>query len=170
MSAPGILDFRWLCTGDEAFAAAREVMESARSTIRFESYIYAPGAPGDDYRELLVAASRRGVQVRVLVDAFGSLTLPEGYWNALRDAGGEVRWFNRMSLDRFNFRDHRKLLACDESVAIVGGFNVAPVSLGDGVHSGWRDVGLRLTGPLVPELESSFDGLFSLAEIGRAHV
>jgi cardiolipin synthase A/B len=158
------MDFRWLRTGDEAFATAREAMESARATIRFESYIYAPGAPGDDYRDLLIAASRRGVQVRVLVDAFGSLTLPENYWNALREAGGEVHWFNRMSLDRFNFRNHRKLLACDETVAIVGGFNVAPVSLGDGVQSGWRDVGLRLTGPLVPELEASFDGLFKLAD------
>jgi len=158
------MDFRWLRTGNEAFATAREAMESARATIRFESYIYAPEPPGDDYRELLVAASRRGVQVRVLVDAFGSLMLPEDYWDTLRAAGGDVRWFNRMSLDRFNFRDHRKLLTCDETVAIVGGFNVAPVSLGDGVQSGWRDVGLRLAGPLVPELEASFDALFNLAD------
>ncbi len=50
-------------------------------------------------------------------------------------------------------------------VAIVGGFNVAPVSLGDGVKSGWRDVGLRLTGALVPELASSFDNMFELANI-----
>jgi cardiolipin synthase A/B len=164
MSDPRAIDFRWLRTGDEAFATAREAMESARATIRFESYIYAPGAPGDDYRDLLVAASRRGVRVRVLVDAFGSLTLPENYWDPLREAAGEVRWFNRMSLDRFNFRNHRKLLACDETVAIVGGFNVAPVSMGDGVQSGWRDVGLRLTGPLVPELSASFDALFDLAD------
>jgi cardiolipin synthase A/B len=164
MSDPANIDFRWLCTGDDAFATAREAMESARATIRFESYIYAPGAPGDDYRDLLVAASRRGVRVRVLVDAFGSLTLPENYWDTLREAGGDVRWFNRMSLDRFNFRNHRKLLACDETAAIVGGFNVAPVSLGDGVRSGWRDVGLRLAGPLVPELEASFDALFDLAD------
>jgi cardiolipin synthase A/B len=164
MPDPGKLDFRWLRTGDDAFAATRDAMASARATIRFESYIYASGAPGDDYRECLVAASRRGVRVRVLVDAFGSLTLPENYWHPLREAGGEVRWFNRMSLDRFNFRNHRKLLACDTAVAIVGGFNVTPVSLGDGVQSGWRDAGLRLEGPLVPELEASFDALFNLAD------
>jgi cardiolipin synthase A/B len=164
MSEPEALAFNWLRTGDEAFAAARDSMENARSSIRFESYIYAPEPPGDDYRDILVAACQRGLEVRVLVDAFGSLLLPESYWIPVREAGGEVRWFNRMSLDRFNIRDHRKLLVCDDAIAIVGGFNVAPVSLGDGVQSGWRDVGLRLVGPLVPELAASFDHMFSLAD------
>jgi cardiolipin synthase len=164
MSEPGTIDFRWLRTGDEAFAAGREAIETARTTIRFESYIYAPGDPGDAYLELLVEATRRGVRVQVMVDAFGSLLLPEQFWNPLREAGGEVRWFNRLSLHRFNIRNHRKLLAADDAVAIVGGFNVAPVSLGDGVQSGWCDLGLRLTGPLVPELAASFDTLFNLAD------
>jgi cardiolipin synthase len=161
MPDPGPFTFRWLHTGDEAFAIARQAIETARHTIRFESYIYAPGSPGDDYRDLLTAAAERGVHVRVLLDAFGSLTLAESFWDALRKAGGQVRWFNPLSLARFNIRDHRKLLACDDTVAIVGGFNVAPVSLGDGVQSGWRDVGLRVTGPLVPELAASFDTLFA---------
>jgi cardiolipin synthase len=164
MTELGAARFHWLNTGDEAYAAARDALEGAQNTIRFESYIYTPGAPGDDYRDLLVAACGRGVKVRLLLDAFGSLLLGEQFWNPLREAGGEVRWFNRLSLARFNIRNHRKLLACDQNVAIVGGFNVAPVSLGDGVRSGWRDVGLRLTGPLVPELAASFDTLFELAD------
>jgi cardiolipin synthase len=100
----------------------------------------------------------------VLIDAFGSLMLSEKFWNSLKEAGGEVRWFNRLSLDRYNIRNHRKLIVADDQVAIVGGFNVAPVSLGDGVESGWRDLALRLTGPLVPELAASFDDLFGLAD------
>ena len=156
--------FRWLSTGDEAFAATRDAIQNSRSSVRFETYIYAPGSPGSDYLDLLIAASRRGVQVRVLLDAFGSLLLPESFWSPLREAGAEVRWFNRMSLDRFNIRNHRKLIVCDDAIALVGGFNVAPVSLGDGVQSGWRDVGLRLTGPLVPKLADSFETMFSLAD------
>jgi cardiolipin synthase len=69
-----------------------------------------------------------------------------------------------MSLDRFNIRNHRKLTVCDDAIAIVGGFNVAPVTLGDGVQSGWRDVGMQLTGSLVPELAASFDVMFNLAD------
>jgi cardiolipin synthase len=164
MTDLGAAVFHWLTTGNEHHAAVRAALDNARNSIRFESYIYAPGEPGDTCRDCLIAAARRGVNVRVLLDAFGSLLLSEPYWDPLREAGGQVRWFNPLSLDRFNIRDHRKLLVCDDNLAIVGGFNVAPVCLGDGVNQGWRDVGLRLSGSLVPELAASFDVLFDRAD------
>jgi cardiolipin synthase len=158
------MTFRWLRTGQEAYAASLEAVDAATRTIRCEVYIFESGEPGTSVRDALTRASARGVQVRVLLDAFGSLTLSDNYWEPLRQAGGEMRWFNPLSLQRFNIRDHRKLLVVDETVALVGGFNVAPMWRGDGLTSGWRDVGLRLTGPLADELAQSFDSMFSLAD------
>jgi cardiolipin synthase len=67
-------------------------------------------------------------------------------------------------LRRFSIRNHRKLLTCDGKVAFVGGFNLGPEWIGDGVERGWRDLGLVLEGPMLGELEASFDALYDLAE------
>lgn len=153
-------DFRWLRTGDDAFAAMLADIAAARRSVRFETYTLAYSQLGERFLAALTEAARRGVQVRVLVDAFGSFNLPDAFWEPLRRAGGNCRWFNPLTLRRLTFRDHRKLLVCDDAVAFVGGFNVASEYEGDGVTRGWRDVGLRLTGPLVDGLAESFDELF----------
>jgi cardiolipin synthase A/B len=157
--------YDWLTTGDEYYAALLAAISAAHESIRLETYIFAAGAPGDDIRVALVAAAHRGVKVKVLADAFGSLELQGDYWNEFVAAGGEHKMFNALHFHRISFRDHRKLLVCDSRVAIVGGFNITGEQAGDGVTRGWRDLGLRLTGKLVAELEASFDRMFKLAEL-----
>src|SRR5260370_32030355 len=61
-------------------------------------------------------------------------------------------------------RDHRKCLICDNEVAFIGGFNIAQEYEGDGVTSGWCDVGLKLQGPRVSELAAAFDEIFARAD------
>jgi cardiolipin synthase len=61
----------------------------ARQSIRLEMYIVHDGATAEQFREALLQASRRGVRVQVLVDAVGSMVLPESFWAPLRGAGGE---------------------------------------------------------------------------------
>jgi cardiolipin synthase len=95
--------------------------------------------------------------------------LPAGYWEPLHNAGGEVRQFNPINLNRLWIRNHRKLLVCDRRVAFVGGFNIAPEYEGDGVKHGWCDVGLKLSGPLVAPLADSFDDLFERADFHHKH-
>ena len=137
----------------------------ARESVRLETYIYSDGRLGRQFVDALLAATKRGVRVSVLVDAFGSWALPENYFDSLIAAGATVRRFNRLTLWRFAVRDHRKLLVCDDNVAFIGGFNIADEYDGDGITSGWRDVGARLDNPdLVNTLCTSFDKLFSLAE------
>lgn len=156
--------FQWLRTGDEAFAAMIEDIAGARVSVRFETYTFAWSILGERFLAALRAAAGRGVRVQVLVDAFGSLNLPDSFWTPLREAAGECRWFNPLTLRRITFRDHRKLLVIDNDAAFVGGFNVAPEYEGDGVTRGWRDVGLRVTGPLAARLGDSFDEMFARAD------
>ncbi len=117
--------YEWLYSGNEMFPALLAAIASAQKTIRFEIYIYAGDELGTQFRDALVSARQRGVNVRVLIDALGSLTLSASFWEPLLTAGGEVRWFNPVLLKRFGFRDHRKMLVCDEEIAFVGGFNIA---------------------------------------------
>lgn len=160
---PGSLktSFRWLRSGDEAFPAMLDAIETAARTIRLEMYIYSAGNPGELIRDALVRACERGVQVRVMLDALGSFSLPRGFWDKLTGLGGRLEWFNPIAFTRFPYRNHRKLLVCDEQTAFVGGFNIAPEYNGDGIRSGWRDVGVRIHGPLAAELAESFDTTFA---------
>lgn len=164
MTLPSGTRWTWLRTGREAFATMLEAIESARRSVCLEMYIFAPGALGERFRDALVRARQRGASVRVLVDGVGSLHLPDTFWTPLREAGGEARVFNPISLKRLGIRNHRKLLVCDDSVAFIGGFNIAPEYEGDGVSSGWHDVGMRLEGPLVAELAATFEDMFRLAD------
>ena len=154
----------WLRTGDEIFPGMLRAIDTARSSVFLEIYIFAAGPLGERFREALVRARQRGARVRVLLDAVGSFGLPGHFWEPLRRAGGEVRWFNPLALKRFWFRNHRKLLVCDGHIAFVGGFNIAPEYEGDGIQSGWRDIGLRIEGPLAAQLAASFEEMFERAD------
>jgi cardiolipin synthase len=157
--------YTWLHGGVEIFPALLEAIAVAQKSIRLEVYIYAADELGRRVRDALVAAQRRGVQVRLLIDSLGSLTLLASFWELLLAAGGEVRWFNPVLLKRFGFRDHRKMLVCDEETAFVGGFNVAEAYNGDGIKSGWHDLGLKIVSPLAVQLAAAFDEMYARADM-----
>jgi cardiolipin synthase len=159
--------FRWLHTGDAAYDAIMAMIDGASRTVDVEFYTIASGAPADRLGAALQRATARGVRVRVLVDAFGSSSLPATWLEGLRAAGADVRSFNPRPLLRWSFRDHRKLIVCDEEVALVGGFNVTPAFEGDGISRGWRDLGLLVEGPLAGDLARGFSVLFEAADLAR---
>jgi cardiolipin synthase len=169
--------FRWLATGAAAFEAMLQSIERAEHSVALEFYICKPGTVSDRFRNALIAASRRGVHVQLLLDAFGSDAVAGGYWREFERCGGQLRWFNPMRLLRLTFRNHRKLLVTDRATAIVGGLNLADEYDGDGVTHGWRDVALQLQGPVVDALTGSFERMWALApfdparlrDFGRAH-
>src|SRR5215212_2840521 len=150
-------DYRWLRHG-------REAIGRAERSVRLETFIFHSGEVGDAFRDALIAAQKRGVRVRVMCDAFGSIKLLTSYWNDLVAAGGEFRWFNPLHINRLIYRDHRKILVVDEQIAFIGGFNIGTQYCGDGVTCGWRDLGLRLEGTLARELADTFNDLFARAD------
>ena len=139
-------------------------IQQAKHSVRLEMYIFSPGATGELFREALTGACRRGVRVRVLVDALGSLALPADYWDLFRSAGGQFRRFNPLAFHRLVFRDHRKILVCDDTWAFIGGFNIGNDYIGDGVKKGWRDLGIAIIGRLSKELAKAFDEMYSCAD------
>jgi cardiolipin synthase A/B len=164
MLAEAAAEWTWLRAGHEIFPAMLAAINRARESVCLESYTFAAGYPGEAVRETLIRARERGVRVRVLVDAMGSIGLASVFWAPLRAAGAEVRQFNPLALNRLGIRNHRKLLVCDGQVALVGGFNITPEYDGDGVLRGWYDLGLKVGGPLAVELAATFEDMFARAD------
>ena len=136
----------------------------ASETLRVEFYIWRDSEIGQRFLDALVRACQRGVKVRVMVDSLGSVTLQEKFFDPLKNAGGEFRWFNPLRLRRLGFRDHRKCVVADEQIAVVGGFNIGPEYQGDGMTKGWHDLGMLVPASIAAELAISFDALWSMAD------
>ena len=151
-------------SGDDYFEILLGMISKARFAVRLEMYIFSDCSVAALVRDALLAARSRGAEIKVLLDGWGSLFLEDSFWNSLRDRGGHCRWFNPLSLKRYGIRNHRKLLVCDDSEALVGGFNISSEWQGDGKSSGWRDMGLEVRGPIVRDLATSFETLFSMAD------
>jgi cardiolipin synthase len=147
-------------SGAIGFPRMLAAMDSAERMIRLEMYLVRPGPLADEFLAVLLQAVRRGVHVRVLLDAVGSSTTILAYFAPLSSAGAEVRLFNPWTSRLVAVRNHRKLLVCDEDRAFVVGFNLGPEYAGDGVESGWRDLGMEWTGAVAVALARSFDYQF----------
>ncbi len=156
--------FCWMRTGGQALAEMLAAISAAKTSVRLETYIFNADPVGEKFREALINACQRGLRVQVLVDAIGSITLSDNFWTTFQTSGGQFRWFNRVTFARFGLRDHRKILVCDETTAFIGGFNIAKEYDGDGVTEGWRDLGLKIGGPLAAHLTLAFDEMFASAQ------
>jgi cardiolipin synthase A/B len=139
------------------------LIASANHNIQLQTYIFRADQTGERIRSALIDAARRGVRVRLLLDALGSHGLPDDFFAALVELGGELRLFNPLNLRRFIYRHHRKVLICDRHTVILGGFNIGNEYDGDGIESGWCDLGMQMSGGMASELASAFDRLYLLA-------
>jgi cardiolipin synthase A/B len=158
------MSYRLFATVDQSYEAMLQAIEQAKKSVRLEMYIYTASPIGERFRDALVRACERGLWVKVLVDALGSMGLTDKFWEPLIKAGGQFRWFNPLTLKRFVFRNHRKSLVCDEQVAFSGGFNISTEYQGNGVTEGWHDLGIQVNGRLAAELATTFDWLFDRAD------
>ncbi len=156
---------RLLKSGAEAFPAMFAAIQSATRIISLEMYIIADDGTGRELLNHLTIAARRGIVVDVLVDSWGSLNLPNTFWDVLRDAGGKVHWFRPMAKGVFFFRNHRKLLLVDDRIAYIGGMNFS-----DEYYRGvqgelpWRDNMLEIAGLDTAWLRNSFTRMRSRAD------
>jgi len=153
--------------GSSTFEAWLEAIDGAERFVHFENYILRDDRVGRAFRDALVAKAREGVPVRVLFDWVGCWATPRRYWRPFRDAGVEVRAFNRPSLrDPLGVfqRDHRKLVCVDAEVAFVGGFCVGVEWAGSGSRPPWRDTGVDVRGPAAAAAAHAFERIWS--EVG----
>lgn len=150
-----------LRNGDEAYPAMLAAIEDATASVCLSSFIFAADAIGRRFVDALAAATRRGVAVRVLVDAAGARYSWPPIHRVLRHAGVRVARFLPITTGRglafFNLRNHRKILVVDGRVAFSGGINIRDRHvLGAGPRAATRDVHFRIAGPVVGQVQGAF--------------
>ncbi|HVR98694.1 MAG TPA: phospholipase D-like domain-containing protein [Thermoanaerobaculia bacterium] len=149
-----------LQNGDEFFPALLESMAKAKETIHYETYVWWKGDICGKIAGALAARARDGLEVRVMVDAVGSLKMDRKLVKMMKKAGVRFKHYHPLRLQdigQLNKRTHRKLAVFDGTVAYVFGHGAAQEWLGhgqDGKH--WRDTGVRLRGPIVSAVQSVF--------------
>ena len=149
-----------LQNGDGFFPRLLEDVAAAKETIHLESYVWWQGDICRQVAEALAERARAGVEVRVLLDASGSLRMDDELAELMRDAGVRLERYRPprpSNLGRMNRRDHRKVAVIDGRIGYVFGHGFADEWLGDGQDSEhWRDTGARLLGPVVGGVQSAF--------------
>lgn len=143
--------------GTSLYEDMLEAINSAQHTVMFESYIWRADTTGQRFKDALIAAARRGVNVFIIYDGFGSFNQGFSFFRLPKLPTLHVRRFPTIRSGLFTLsirntgRDHRKILVVDSSVGFVGGYNI-----GDPFGFEWRDTHVRITGPAVWELENGF--------------
>ncbi len=152
---------RALENGESAYPAMLHAIEQAHSFVYLSSYIFSNDHIGHSFVSALAAAMRRGVEVRVLVDAIGEWYSLPRIKREMARAGIPYRrflpprWFPPFGY--VNLRSHRKLLVADGRVAFTGGMNIGERHVMD--RFGRRhadDVHFELRGPVVEDLVGVF--------------
>ncbi len=152
----------WLPSGPDFVRAMNEAIAAARHFVHLEMYIFRPDAAGQALLAALTEAARRGVEVRLLYDSFGSWGLKAAHLQTLREAGGRAEaWLPILWKRRpftLNLRNHRKLLVVDGRLAILGGRNVGDEYARDRMPAGrvWLDAMVQVEGPAVTRLHRVF--------------
>lgn len=143
-----------LTTGEETFDGMCQAIEEAQSSIILETYIFDRDVVGLRIADCLIAAHRRGVAVRVIVDAVGARYSVPSIIGYLEHGGVSVATFNGqvimgLRLPYANLRTHRKILVVDGATAFVGGMNIRAGFVGP---DGARDTHFRVSGPVVADI------------------
>lgn len=167
--------------GDAYFNDVLATIDSAKTSVHLETYIFDFDPLGSRVENALIRAARRGLPVKLLVDGIGAARWLERRHPDLEKSGVQMRvyhpvlfgklarhlWgkvgFRRKPtqpnlLSRLNRRDHRKVCVIDESIAFVGSLNVSADHCASMVGPrAWRDSGLRVEGSGIHDLIMAFE-------------
>src|SRR5437899_401327 len=152
-------NFQLLENGEEFFPRVLDCIANAKHEVVLETFILFEDKVGLQLHEALVSAARRGVQVDVSVDGFGSAGLSENFTASLAAAGVRLHVFDpgkrllvlgwRLNALR---RMHRKIVVIDGSLAFIGGINFSADHLADYGPEAKQDYAVEIHGPLVAEI------------------
>jgi cardiolipin synthase len=151
-------DIRLLENGEEFFPRVLECIANARKEVVLETFILFEDDVGLRLHGALLAAVRRGAQVDVTIDGFGSPDLSDQFIDSLLEAGVRMHVFDpgtRLFGQRMNMlrRMHRKIVVIDGEVAFVGGINFSADHMVDYGPLAKQDYAVEIRGPLVAEIQ-----------------
>jgi cardiolipin synthase len=149
-----------LLNGEGTYPRLWADLAAATTSITLQSYYNQPGAMADTLSYILRRAARRGVKVRLLLDAFGSSDITDDWIRELRNAGVHaellrpLRW---QTVHGAADRSHVRAIVIDGRIGYTGGFGFADYWQGSGTRANeWRETNVRVIGPAAQRLQAAF--------------
>lgn len=167
-------------SGENFFYALLQELALAQETIDLETYIFQNDKLGQQIAYTLIAAAKRGVKVRVMVDGAGTPWWGNTLTKEMVNAGIQARVFHAFPwrlwqwhhnsikrswiyqgfylLSRINKRNHRKVCIIDNRIVFISSANISLCHLSTQQGGkNWRDTGVRLENADIKDLREAFD-------------
>lgn len=150
-------ELRLLENGEELYPRILEAIDDAREEIVLETFIWLEDTVGNSLLDALVAAAERGVEVRALVDGYGSPGFSPGFLKRISRAGIHLRSYDpRPTFFRIRTnilcRMHRKIVIVDRERAFVGGINFSDDHLRTFGEQSKQDYAVEVAGAIVRDI------------------
>ena len=157
-------EVRVLPTGEIKFLDLFGEIEKAERYILLDYFKFQQDSICGDLLERLCRKVAQGVEVYIIFDSFGNkhsdLPLSDSLQQNLRKSGIQIVAFDPVRFPWINHlmhRDHHKVAVIDGKLVYTGGMNVADYYLHGKPEVGkWRDMHVRMSGPVV----EAYEGLF----------
>lgn len=151
--------FEVLVDGTSYFSSMLNAIKAAKHNILLEQYLFESGHIASAFIVELCNAKKRGLEVIVLLDEYGSSALSDKDKSTLTKHDIQLVLYNPVSfyhLAKSLKRDHRKLLSIDNKVAFIGGAGITDEFSPEANDNYWHDVMLKIKGDSVDDLNHSF--------------
>lgn len=147
--------------------AMLQLIALAEKSIHMFFYMFGADETGREVRDALVAAAKRGVQVQLIIDSFGSTQVSDRFFEPFIEAGGSYHCFSTRKGLGYLIRNHQKMLIIDDAHALVGGFNITDQYFGRAGDDSWEDLGMIVSGPQAQRLSSYFEDMARASNNGK---
>jgi phosphatidylserine/phosphatidylglycerophosphate/cardiolipin synthase-like enzyme len=169
--------FLLLAGPQAAYGSRLALVEAAQKTLDLQYYAIHADASAERLLLGVVAAARRGVRVRVLLDDFHSTGKDAQVMRLAFEPNIEMRMFNPVAgarssafwrmvsalsdFSRVQQRMHNKLFIADNAMGIAGGRNLGDAYFGHDTSGNFVDLDVLAAGPIVRDLSRSFDSYWN---------
>lgn len=145
--------------GEEYYPRVFEAIARAQREVVIETFILFDDPVGRQLHAVLLEVARRGVQVDLTVDGYGSPDLSPEFIGALTEAGVRLHVYDprpRLLGLRYNLvrRMHRKIVVIDGELAFIGGINFSEDHLLASGPESKQDYAVQVQGPVVAQLHA----------------
>ena len=154
--------------GKDRRRALIELTDGATKSLKVVFYIFAEDEVSTEFRDAMVRAAERGVDVTLIIDRFGASATDE-FLKPLTDAGGTFCCFSPRKSQRYLIRNHQKMVIADDERAMFGGFNIEDDYFAPPENNGWNDIAIAVEGSAVDGLVDWFERLHDWTKDDSAH-
>jgi cardiolipin synthase A/B len=140
------MKYRLYTTSQKAWDGTLKAIKKAKHSIYIEMFIFLNDTKNThDFIGTLKDKAKAGLEVIIIVDAYGSYNLKKSVVSDLRESGVEFLYFSNWIR-----RNHRKIIIIDKEIAFLGGVNIKNKT------RAWHDLQVKVSGSIVKPILKSF--------------